>query len=147
MQTPPPYSHKEQFPFFVQIVAKCSETNEKSIFRFIFGRFCSQFSSFFNRLKCKNKMSQKMRIIWNGFLSSWFFFMRFLVFDLRSAFRTRQTQIKNYVRGLHPPRPPVLWGIIILLCSVFEIMHHMFKEFMCYLQVFTCCIIILMKFL
>ena len=48
---PSPYS-KESSPFLVQIVAQCSETNEKSIFRFLQFLFFELLMILFTIFKC-----------------------------------------------------------------------------------------------
>ena len=74
--------------------------NQFSVFYFLsYDRSCSQFSSVFSRPKMEEKKCLKRcEMIWNGWLSSSVFFVRFwvmvdFVFYHRSAFRSGRIQI------------------------------------------------------
>ena len=73
--------------FMVQIVAQCSETNEKSIFPFLFIESRSILFTILKVFLTDQKYQQKKclktyAMFWNVFLSSCFFCVRFLVFEL-----------------------------------------------------------------
>ena len=129
MQTPPPLKKSH---LFVQIVAQCSETNEKSIFLL----FCSC-SILFTITKCfyRPKMEKKCcfkrcSMFWNWFLIKWAFLVRFLVFELWSILYftfvmysgPRRVKIFYMLVGLHRPKPPFfVWGLRLQAPSSFRL--------------------------
>ena len=89
MQTSPPPLKKSRFNFLVKNDTQCSETYEKSIFRFLqlyflsHDRLCSQFSSVFT-VQNEKKMSLTMSNVLKRIFEIMSFFVWFLVFELWS---------------------------------------------------------------
>ena len=79
MQTPPPFLKKNHFHFFVQIIAQCSESNEKSIF-FIFAIFIFWIMmDFVHNFKCFYRPKMEKEILQKkcNFLKQIYEFMSF----------------------------------------------------------------------